>query len=256
MASISQHSSISQADDVSSPYARVKLPSNHAYDQLRTTEHPYAQVTAVNHGNQSNTVSTGASSAGTSSHNHMNNSVTGTSTNPPTNGEDVSMVDGSSRRGSDESLLGGNNSHEVCCGILVFCTFKILISTNSLRRTFLLRRQSPAECQPAKNYLIWRRQLFSNQIIIISISVAIRRIHQVSIIVTNVFSMSWFFLYFIEGYTSISVREPLANIIAQTNQQNAAHNRRRDLSDSHYATVSDDSGKLFVFVFVNRLFVV
>ena len=49
--------------------------------------------------------------------------------------------------------------------------------------------------------------------------------------------------YFLEGYTSISVREPLANIIAQTNQQNNFKaTRRRDLNDSHYATVSDDSG--------------
>lgn len=37
------------------------------------------------------------------------------------------------------------------------------------------------------------------------------------------------------------MREPLANIIAQTNKQNAQA-RRRDISDSHYATVSDDSG--------------
>lgn len=49
---------------------------------------------------------------------------------------------------------------------------------------------------------------------------------------------------FLEGYTSISVREPLANIIAQTNQQNAQR-RRREIQDSHYATVSDDSGNYF-----------
>lgn len=56
---------------------------------------------------------------------------------------------------------------------------------------------------------------------------------------------------FTEGYTSISVREPLANIIAQTKQQNAdAKARRRDLTDSHYATVSDDSGNIkFQYIF-------
>lgn len=43
LANISQHSSLSQADDVSSPYARVKSPQ-HAYDKLKKTEHPYAQV--------------------------------------------------------------------------------------------------------------------------------------------------------------------------------------------------------------------
>lgn len=49
---------------------------------------------------------------------------------------------------------------------------------------------------------------------------------------------------FPEGYTSISVREPLANIIAQTKKQNAQI-RRRDLADSHYATVSDDSDEMY-----------
>lgn len=49
---------------------------------------------------------------------------------------------------------------------------------------------------------------------------------------------------FAEGYTSISVREPLANIIAQTKKQNA-HLRRREISDSHYATVSDDSDEMY-----------
>lgn len=43
LANISQHSSMSQADDVSSPYARVRSPA-HAYDKLKKTEHPYAQV--------------------------------------------------------------------------------------------------------------------------------------------------------------------------------------------------------------------
>ena len=43
--SVSQHSSISQADDVSSPYSRVKgLP--HDYAKVRATEHPYAQLNA------------------------------------------------------------------------------------------------------------------------------------------------------------------------------------------------------------------
>lgn len=49
-----------------------------------------------------------------------------------------------------------------------------------------------------------------------------------------------FLYYFTEGYTSISVREPLANILAQTKKQNA-QTRRREIADSHYATVSDDS---------------
>lgn len=44
-----------------------------------------------------------------------------------------------------------------------------------------------------------------------------------------------------EGYTSISVREPLANIIAQTKKQNAQSRR----SDSHYTTVSDDDDEMY-----------
>lgn len=44
-------------------------------------------------------------------------------------------------------------------------------------------------------------------------------------------------------YTSISVREPLANIIAQTKQD--AQLRRTQISDSHYATVSDDSDEMY-----------
>ena len=36
--SISQHSSISQADDTSSPYEKVK------YDKIKSKEHPYAQL--------------------------------------------------------------------------------------------------------------------------------------------------------------------------------------------------------------------
>jgi hypothetical protein len=50
-------------------------------------------------------------------------------------------------------------------------------------------------------------------------------------------------LFLAEGYTSISVREPLANIKAQTKVANE-RSRTQELMDSHYATVSDDSGKL------------
>ena len=53
---------------------------------------------------------------------------------------------------------------------------------------------------------------------------------------------------FLEGYTSISVREPLANILAQQPPHPPVVRNptlaSRDVSDSHYATVSDDSGEL------------
>jgi hypothetical protein len=47
-----------------------------------------------------------------------------------------------------------------------------------------------------------------------------------------------------KGYTSISVREPLANIKAQTKVTNQ-RSRTQELVDSHYATVSDDSDEMY-----------
>ncbi|XP_043255918.1 uncharacterized protein LOC122403968 isoform X1 [Colletes gigas] len=49
-----------------------------------------------------------------------------------------------------------------------------------------------------------------------------------------------------KGYTSISVREPLANIIAQTKTSIGRQNQSvRPLTDPHYATVSDDSDEMY-----------
>lgn len=81
---MSQHSSISQADDCSSPYARVRSPS-HAYDKVRPAEHPYAQL-KVTEG--SGTRSTTAAST--------SNAIAETN---GINGETLS------RRGSQQSLL-------------------------------------------------------------------------------------------------------------------------------------------------------
>ncbi|XP_058839814.1 serine-rich adhesin for platelets-like isoform X1 [Topomyia yanbarensis] len=47
-----------------------------------------------------------------------------------------------------------------------------------------------------------------------------------------------------KGYTSISVREPLANLLPQTQNQTTAQ-RRQMMGDSHYATVSDDSDEMY-----------
>ena len=52
-----------------------------------------------------------------------------------------------------------------------------------------------------------------------------------------------------EGYTSISVREPLANIIAQTKSAQQQRQASRPITDPHYATVSDDSGKPYLHTF-------
>ncbi|XP_044013682.1 ras guanine nucleotide exchange factor P isoform X2 [Aphidius gifuensis] len=48
-----------------------------------------------------------------------------------------------------------------------------------------------------------------------------------------------------KGYTSISVREPLANIIAQTKAAQSRQQSQRPSADSHYATVSDDSDEMY-----------
>ncbi|CAL7934769.1 unnamed protein product [Xylocopa violacea] len=48
-----------------------------------------------------------------------------------------------------------------------------------------------------------------------------------------------------KGYTSISVREPLANIIAQTKTISRQNQSIRPLTDPHYATVSDDSDEMY-----------
>ncbi|XP_012232044.1 uncharacterized protein [Linepithema humile] len=48
-----------------------------------------------------------------------------------------------------------------------------------------------------------------------------------------------------KGYTSISVREPLANIIAQTKAAYRQNQSARPITDPHYATVSDDSDEMY-----------
>ncbi|XP_059609908.1 uncharacterized protein LOC132257141 isoform X2 [Phlebotomus argentipes] len=159
--SVSQHSSLSQADDVSSPYASVRSPS-HAYDKIRKTEHPYAQL-------QPNQV------------------------NPPPD------HNGLSRRASNESLLGTNEP-----------TGADIPAASAIAGRISASQELPYMTPP-----IAQPQHFSGD-------------SQDSS----------------KGYTSISVREPLANILAQTNKQNA-QTRRRDLSDSHYATVSDDSDEMY-----------
>ena len=45
------------------------------------------------------------------------------------------------------------------------------------------------------------------------------------------------------------MREPLANIKAQTKVMTNQRSRTQELVDSHYATVSDDSGELWVLVY-------
>lgn len=103
--SVSQHSSISQADDCSSPYARVRSLQHHPYDKVRPAEHPYAQVKAV--GDNGNRPSTSATAIANSNLDAENN-------NPNDN-------DSLSRRSSRESLLDtiDGRSHQVIIVVLL-----------------------------------------------------------------------------------------------------------------------------------------
>lgn len=161
--SISQHSSISQADDFSSPYARVRSPP-HAYDKVKRAEHPYAQV-----GNKDHSL------------------------------DETDAENSISLRQSNQSLEEQDTPHQ-----------------DIPAASAIAGRISASQDLPYMTPPIVQPQLhFSGD-------------SQDSS----------------KGYTSISVREPLANIIAMTNEQNAQR-KRRDMCDSHYATVSDDSDEMY-----------
>ncbi|XP_063704704.1 uncharacterized protein LOC134834091 isoform X2 [Culicoides brevitarsis] len=165
--SISQHSSISQADDFSSPYARVRSPP-HAYDKVKRAEHPYAQVGSQMLQDQSLDETDGENSP--------------------------------SQRQSNGNLPETEDNRQ----------------DSIPAASAIAGRVSASQDLPYMTPPIHPPQLhFSGD-------------SQDSS----------------KGYTSISVREPLANIIAMTNEQNAQR-KRREMSDSHYATVSDDSDEMY-----------
>ncbi|CAO1433797.1 unnamed protein product [Diamesa serratosioi] len=173
MSNISQHSSLSQADDVSSPYARVRSPA-HAYDKLKKAEHPYAQV------------------------------------QPGTNGGVAQVVvenDEDDENAMEDPIQHNRESNQSLMGSVDIPAASAIAGRISASQD--MPYMTPPIVQPSL------QQHFSGD-------------SQDSS----------------KGYTSISVREPLANIIAQTNQQNAQR-RRREVHDSHYATVSDDSDEMY-----------
>ncbi|KAM8706256.1 hypothetical protein ACLKA7_010519 [Drosophila subpalustris] len=187
--SVSQHSSISQADDVSSPYSRVKgLP--HDYAKVRATEHPYAQLNAPSTSNAA--VAASASTATATSSSKAASSQHGTD---------------SLSRGSQ--LSSGSTQH-----LSDELTSQVEIPAASAIAGMISASQDlPYMTPPIAN------QHFSGD-------------SQDSS----------------KGYTSISVREPLANILAQQPPSKlTARNATltRDANDSHYATVSDDSDETY-----------
>ncbi|XP_034484973.1 uncharacterized protein PB18E9.04c isoform X2 [Drosophila innubila] len=185
--SVSQHSSISQADDVSSPYSRVKgLP--HDYAKVRATEHPYAQLNAPS---TSNAAVAAASSTAT-----------------------ASSKAASSQHGTDSLPRGSQLSSGSTQHLNDELTPQVEIPAASAIAGMISASQDlPYMTPPIAN------QHFSGD-------------SQDSS----------------KGYTSISVREPLANILAQQPPSKlTARNATltRDVNDSHYATVSDDSDETY-----------
>lgn len=175
--SVSQHSSISQADDFSSPYSRVKN-SPHDYAKVRNMEHPYAQLNAP---------STSYAVAGSSS--QLTFETVGV----------LSNDNSESHRGSNQSLLVGP----------VDVQQEMIGAASAIAGMVSASQDLPYMTPP-----IVQQPYFSGD-------------SQDSS----------------KGYTSISVREPLANILAQSK---ARHNRLiKEGNDSHYATVSDDSDETY-----------
>lgn len=91
-ASVSQHSSLSQADDICSPYARVK--ASHDYDKVKHQEHPYAHI---NQAGPSNTIH--LINEEPSSQQQQQNSPTG--------------IDDTDYGGIDGIIAGENEEHEI-----------------------------------------------------------------------------------------------------------------------------------------------
>uniref|UniRef100_A0A182QG54 Uncharacterized protein n=1 Tax=Anopheles farauti TaxID=69004 RepID=A0A182QG54_9DIPT len=192
--SVSQHSSISQADDISSPYARVRSPP-HAYDKLRRMEHPYAQV---------------AQPAGNASFEGGTSGPSGvTSRSKPRDGDDDDDDDE-----DDDELMSPISRRESAQNLEDRETSTVDIPAASaiagrVSASQDLPYMTPPIVQPSTQHFSGDSQDSS------------------------------------KGYTSISVREPLANLMPQNMPNQTTAKRRQILGDSHYATVSDDSDEMY-----------
>ncbi|XP_035772920.1 uncharacterized protein LOC118456355 isoform X2 [Anopheles albimanus] len=215
--SVSQHSSISQADDISSPYARVRSPP-HAYDKLRRMEHPYAQV--IQPGTSGGTAGgNGVGSTGGESTAGTGNTQLGKGTrSKPRDGVDDDDDEEEEEDDDDEELMSPISRRESAQNLddREASTADIPAASAIAGRVSAsqdLPYMTPPIVQPPTQHFSGDSQDSS------------------------------------KGYTSISVREPLANLLPQnhpTSQQvGGAAKRRQILGDSHYATVSDDSDEMY-----------
>ncbi|XP_075150678.1 uncharacterized protein LOC142224733 isoform X2 [Haematobia irritans] len=203
--SVSQHSSISQADDVSSPYSRVKN-SPHDYAKVRPTEHPYAQLNAPSTSHttsaavSSNSIIDGVNIQQSQQQQH-HLSGTQLSNNNEMHQQRSSHHSDNSQHGNESSVgVGGGQQAEIP-------------AASAIAGMISASQDLPYMTPPIAN------QHFSGD-------------SQDS-----------------SSYTSISVREPLANILAQQPPQPpqpvTRNTHSRDVNDSHYATVSDDSDETY-----------
>ncbi|XP_023707154.1 uncharacterized protein LOC111864196 isoform X2 [Cryptotermes secundus] len=216
----SEHSSLSQTDDSFSPYAR--LSAEHPYDRLRS-EHPYAQVGVNNeldramydlthgYGNHRASVqsedlqSLRPSTSGDTIPRPLSSQQAGTSINPvPPPRTRKSSSHNSLLLAQTATLLPGSVPD-----IQAATAIAGQISANQE-----LPYMTPPVPTPEMNPPQQQQVNFSGD-------------SQDS-----------------KGYTSISVREPLANIKAQTRMV-SQRSRTQELVDSHYATVSDDSDEMY-----------
>jgi len=218
----SDHSSLSQTDDNHSPYARLK--AEHQYDKLRS-EHPYAQVgpnsvldavayefnngygnhrTSVQHENSHSLRPSTSSESGT----RPLSSQAGMSTNP--------VPPPRTRKSSSHNSLLLAPATTLLPGSVPDIQAATAIAGHISANQELPYMTPPLPSQETNPPQQQQQQQsnFSGD-------------SQDS-----------------KGYTSISVREPLANIKAQTTVTNQ-RSRTQELVDSHYATVSDDSDEMY-----------
>nr|CAI5863925.1 unnamed protein product [Callosobruchus analis] len=185
--SISQHSSISQADDAFSPYERVN------YDKIQSKEHPYAQLQPT------------TSRITTAEEHHTSQeglSLLRSELQPGNPSIVEPTAPSRSRRSSSHS--GGSVMPDVIPAASAVA--------GVLAASPELPYMTPPVPQQQQQPQLQQQGNFSGD-------------SQDSS----------------KGYTSISVREPLANIMAQTKQISL---RKREI-DPHYSTVSDDSDDVY-----------
>lgn len=215
----SEHSSLSQTDDSVSPYAH--LNAEHQYDKLRS-EHPYAQVGANNV--LDTTVCDFAHGYGNhrTSVQHVNSQSLRPSTSSKSGTSPLSSQAGMSTNPVPPPRTRKSSSHNSL--LLAPATTLLPGSVPDIQAATAIAGHISANQElPYMTPPIPSQEMNPPQ--------------QQQLNFSGDSQDS-------KGYTSISVREPLANIKAQTKETNQ-RSRAQELVDPHYATVSDDSDEMY-----------